>query len=83
MSEDGTLLCEGPVQPILPMAYLPALGCAVSWSDRGLTIRHPKLGLLLVRLQGACPELPSHLTVQLIRYHEQLQREGLPPVCLS
>ena len=76
MSDAGTLLSDVPVQPILPMAHLPALGCAVSWTDKGIAIKHPVMGLLPVRLRGACPEVPADLAVSLIRSFEKLHREG-------
>ena len=73
LSDWGTLLSEVPLQPILPMACLPALGCAVSWTDRGITLVHPSQGVLPVKLRGACPELPADMAVQLIKDFEVLE----------
>ena len=73
LSALATLLSDLPVQPIVPMACLPALGSSISWTDRGISIVHPSRGLLPVRLKGACPELPAELAVQLIRDYEGMQ----------
>ena len=73
--ESGTLLSDRPVQPIIPMACLPALGCLVNWSDKGLSICHPTRGKLPVRLTGLCPELPADLTVQSIHEYEVDQEQ--------
>ena len=66
----GTLLTPDEVQPIIPMAFLPDLGCSMTWSDRGCAVRHPRKGLLPVRLHHHCPELPVHLVLELINEHE-------------
>ena len=71
----GALLSEACVQPILPMAALPALGCAIVWSDEGVNITRPVKGSLPVRLNGLCPELPKSVILQLIAEYELLQRE--------
>ena len=60
---------------LVPMACLPALGCALSWNDKGISVRHPEWGLLPVKLRGACPEIPSELAVTLIHAFESMQRE--------
>ena len=65
-----TLLCEEAVQPILPMARLASLGCVVNWTDKGISICHPKRGKLPVRLSGPCPEVSAELAVQLIQEYE-------------
>ena len=75
VSPEGTLLSPTPVQPILPMACLPALGCMITWTDKGISIQHPQWGLLPVRLEGACPEIPASLAVLLIQAYEGVQRE--------
>ena len=67
----GTLLTPNEVQPILPMAFLPDLGCSMTWTDRGCSVRHPRKGLLPVRLSHQCPELPVDLVLELIRDHEE------------
>ena len=74
LGDVGTLLSSEAVQPILPMAALPALGCSITWSDKGVSIRHPQKGLLPVRLNGSCPKLPTPIVLQLIRDYESLQR---------
>ena len=68
----GTLLTPDDVQPILPMAFLPDLGCSMTWTDRGCSVRHPRKGLLPVRLNHQCPELPVNLVLELINEHELL-----------
>ena len=60
------------VQPILPMAALPKLGCVIQWSDVAFTVRHPTLGLLPARLNGTSPELPVAMILRLITEYEQL-----------
>ena len=75
MSQEGTLLHDGPVQPILPMACLPALGCVVTWDDKGIAIKHLAWGQIPVKLRGACPEISAPLAVSLIRDYEALHRE--------
>ena len=67
----GTLLTPNEIQPILPMAFLPDLGCSVTWTDRGCSVRHPRKGLLPVRLNHQCPELPVNLVLELINEHEE------------
>ena len=37
----GTLLSPDQIQPIIPMSSLAALGCVISWTDVGVSIRHP------------------------------------------
>ena len=61
--------------PILPMAALPALGCAIVWSDKGVNITHPVKGSLPVRLNGLCPEMPKSVILQLIAEYGSSQRE--------
>ena len=73
LSPEGVLLCDVPVQPIIPIACLPQLGCEVSWTDKGITIRHPSKGWLPVTLRGACPELPIKLALQLLQEFESVQ----------
>ena len=72
VNAQGTLLTSQPVQPILPMAALPRLGCTIQWSDVGLSVRHPTCGLLPVRLNDTSPELPAPLLLRLIGDYEQL-----------
>ena len=57
----GTLLTPNDIQPILPMAFLLDLGCSVTWTE----------GLLPVRLNHQCPELPVNLVLELINEHEE------------
>ena len=82
VNPQGTLLTERKVQPILPMAALPRLGCVIQWSDVGFSIKHPVLGLLPTRLNGTSPELPAPLLLKLITEYEGLitredrEREG-------
>ena len=71
----GTLLTPNNVQPILPMAFLPDLGCTMTWTDRGCSVKHPRKGLLPVRLSHQCPELPVNLVLELINDHEELQEQ--------
>ena len=71
----GTLLTPDSVQPILPMAFLPDLGCTMTWTDRGCSVKHPRKGLLPVRLSHQCPELPVSLVLELIHDHEELQEQ--------
>ena len=76
------LLTERKLQPILPMAALPRLGCVIQWSDVGFSVKHPVLGLLPTRLNGTSPELPARLLLKLITEYEGLitredrEREG-------
>ena len=72
VNAQGTLLTPQPVQPILPTAALPRLGCTIQWSDVGLSVRHPTCGLLPVRLNDTSPELPAPLLLRLIGDYEQL-----------
>ncbi|CAE7233580.1 RE1 [Symbiodinium sp. CCMP2592] len=73
----GTLLVRESVQPILPMHALPLLGCEINWTDRGIHVRHPGLGILPVRLKDGTPELPEFLVLRLIGEYERflLRRE--------
>ena len=68
----GTLLTQGKVQPILPMAALPRLGCVIQWSEVGFSVKHPVLGLLPTRLNCTSPELPAPLLLKLITDYEGL-----------
>ncbi|CAE7722591.1 mycC [Symbiodinium sp. CCMP2592] len=73
----GTLLVRESVHPILPMHALPLLGCEINWTDRGIHVRHPGLGILPVRLKDGTPELPEFLVLRLIGEYERflLRRE--------
>ncbi|CAE7252251.1 RE1 [Symbiodinium sp. CCMP2592] len=73
----GNLLVRESVQPILPMHALRLLGCEINWTDRGIHVRHPGLGILPVRLKDGTPELPEFLVLRLIAEYERflLRRE--------
>ena len=71
----GTLLSPDQIQPIIPMSSLAALGCVISWTDVGVSIRHPSRGLLPVRLHNKCPEIPHQLTLELIEEYECLLQQ--------
>ena len=74
----GTLLSADPLQPIIPMSCLASLGCVTTWTDRGISIRHPSRGSLPVRLHNKCPELPIQLVLDLIQeYEELLERQQI------
>ena len=74
----GTLLSADPIQPIIPMSCLASLGCVTTWTDRGISIRHPSRGSLPVRLHNKCPELPIQLVLDLIQeYEELLERQQI------
>ena len=68
----GTLLSPDSIQPIVPMSSSAALGCVITWTDVGVSIRHPSRGLLPVQLRNKCPELPCQLVLELIEEHEHL-----------
>ncbi|CAE7201781.1 unnamed protein product [Symbiodinium sp. CCMP2592] len=71
-------LVRESVQPILPMHALPLLGCEINWTDRGIHVRHPGLGILPVRVKDGTPELPEFLVLRLIGEYERflLRREN-------
>ena len=39
---NGTLLSEGPVEPIVPLRGLAELGYTITWSRAGCAVKHPK-----------------------------------------
>ena len=65
------------IEPIIPMCLLASrLKCQVQWSDEGITIEHPRRGLLPVCKEGGCPQILRALAMELIEEIEEA-KEGV------
>ena len=78
ISPGGSMVSEvKDIEPIIPMGLLTSrLKCQVQWSDEGISIKHPRRGLLPVCKDGGCPQVPRALAMELIEELEE-KKEGL------
>ena len=53
-----TLLSKGPVEPIIPLAWLVAADYRITWRRDSIVIHHPTRGPLKCSLRGGCPVMP-------------------------
>ena len=68
----GTILTEGPSQPIVPLGSLVnQLGCTVSWTPSRLTVKHPVFGKLRVKVRFGCPVVTEARALELIQQLEE------------
>ena len=68
----GTILTEGPSQPIVPLGSLVTqLGCTVSWTPSRLTVKHPVFGKLRVKVRNGCPVVTEAEALELIQQLEE------------
>ena len=71
MSPHGVMITTDlRVEPIIPLGWLADIGCRITWSSDGLTVRHPHRGLLPVVVQAGCPQIPRSLALDLIKEFE-------------
>ena len=48
---------EDSTQIILPLgALVQELGCDFKWTQKGLTLHHPKFGTIRVNVRNGCPQ---------------------------
>ena len=69
----GTLLSKEPVQPIVPLSQVAALGYRVNWTSEQCSIHHPSKGPLQVTMEQGCPTVSISDGMDLMRQVEQLQ----------
>ena len=69
----GTLLSKEPVQPIVPLSQVAALGYRVNWTSQQCSIHHPSKGPLQVTMEQGCPTVSVSDGMDLMRQVEQLQ----------
>ena len=67
-NEAGTLLtAEDSTQIILPLgALVQELGCDFKWTQKGLTLHHPKFGTIRVNVRNGCPQVAEANALKLI-----------------
>ena len=77
MTKGGTMVSADPgTEPIVPLGRLVrSLGCEVGWSvEGGMTVSHPKKGIIPTRERGGCPHVPRDVALELI---EELEKKSL------
>ena len=75
VSEEGTLLTEGDVEPLVCVADLVSLGCKLVWEDGGCHLDHPKRGRIVTRTHNRCPEVDVQTALNLITDIEVHKRQ--------
>ena len=75
VAETKTLLTREPVQAIIPMALVTAVGYQVHWTNGQCRISHPGRQDLPVKLDDGCPTLPLDVGMQLFKEVEAHQRQ--------
>ena len=67
MTAAGVMLSvDQRVEPIIPLGWLADRGCRITWSEKGLQVRHPLRGNLPVTVQAGCPQVPKTLALEII-----------------
>ena len=72
---NGTLLPEGPVEPIVPLRGLVELGYTITWSRAGCVVKHPRLGNIECWLRSGCPVVRKDHALALITEIEHMEME--------
>ena len=72
---NGTLLSEGPVEPIVPLRGLVELGYTITWSRAGCVVKHPRLGNIECWLRSGCPVVRKDHALALITEIEHMEME--------
>ena len=68
----GSLLISERTQTILPVGKLVrVLGCHLRWNRRGLSLTHPRLGLLRTSVQNGCPVVAENQAQLLVKELEE------------
>ena len=75
VSEEGTLLTEGDVEPLVCVADLVSLGCKLVWEDGGCYLDHPRRGRIVTRTHNRCPEVDVQTALHLITDIEVHKRQ--------
>ena len=75
VSEEGTLLTEGDVEPLVCVADLVSLGCKLVWEDGGCYLDHPRRGRIVTRTHNRCPEVDVQTALNLITDIEVHKRQ--------
>ena len=76
VSEEGALLTEGEVEPLVCVADLVSLGCKLIWEDGGCYLDHPKRGRIVTRTHNRCPEVEVQTALNLITDIEVHKRQA-------
>ena len=72
---NGTLLSEGPVEPIVPLRGLVELGYTITWSRAGCAVKHPRLGKIKCWERSGCPVVRRDHALALITEIERMDTE--------
>ena len=72
---NGTLLSEGPVEPIVPLRGLVELGYTITWSRAGCVVKHPRLGNIECWSRLGCPVVRKDHALALITEIEHMEME--------
>ena len=72
---NGTLLSEGPVEPIVPLRGLAELGYTITWSRAGCAVKHPRLGKIKCWERSGCPVVRRDHALALITETERMDTE--------
>ena len=72
---NGTLLSEGPVEPIVPLRGLAELGYTITWSRAGCAVKHPRLGKIKCWERSGCPVVRRDHALALIAEIERMDTE--------
>ena len=72
---NGTLLSEGPVEPIVPLRGLAELGFTITWSRAGCAVKHPRLGKIKCWERSGCPVVRRNHALALITEIERMDTE--------
>ena len=72
---NGTLLSEGPVEPIVSLRGLVELGYTITWSRAGCVVKHPRLGNIECWLRSGCPVVRKDHALALITEIEHMEME--------
>ena len=72
-----TLLSKGPVEPIIPLAWLVAADYRITWRRDSIVIHHPTRGPLKCSLRGGCPVMPRAEGLDLLADLEKMQQNDV------
>ena len=75
VSEEGTLLTEQEIEPLVCVADLVSLGRKLVWEDGGCYLDHPRRGRILTKTHNRCPEVDAQTALNLITDIEVHKRQ--------
>ena len=74
VNECGTIVQEGPVDPIVSLPKLIEIGYKLRWTEKGISLRSRKNKRVEIFEGPGCPEVPRQIALSLIAEVEECHR---------